>query len=31
LKVIYANKGTSLLAIAKKHHLQLSGILSWNE
>jgi LysM repeat protein len=31
LKVIYANKGTSLLSIAKKHHLQLSGILSWNE
>jgi LysM repeat protein len=31
LKVIYANSGTSLLSIAKKHHLQLSGILSWNE
>lgn len=31
LKVVYANKGTSLLSIAKKHHLQLSGILSWNE
>ena len=31
LKVIYANRGTSLLSIAKKHHLQLSGILSWNE
>jgi LysM repeat protein len=31
LKVIYAKGGTSLLAIAKKQHLQLSGILMWNE
>lgn len=31
LKVIYAKEGTSLLSIAKKQHLPLSGILMWNE
>ena len=31
LKVIYTKEGTSLLSIAKKQHVQLSGILMWNE
>jgi LysM repeat protein len=30
-KVIYAKKGTSLLAIAKKYKQQLSNLLYWNE
>ena len=31
LKVIHAKKGTSLLAIAKKHKQQLSNLVYWNE
>lgn len=31
LKVIYAKKGTSLLAIAKKYKQQLSNLVYWNE
>jgi LysM repeat protein len=31
LKVIHAKKGTALLALAKKHKLQLSHLLTWND
>jgi len=31
LKVIHSKKGTSLLAIAKKHKQQLSNLVYWNE
>ncbi|MFM7222262.1 MAG: glucosaminidase domain-containing protein [Bacteroidota bacterium] len=31
LKVVYASEGTSLLSLAKKHKVQLSSLLAYNE